>query len=313
MKSLYMALNIENKGEPVCILKSSKVAKPIQISVCSKVKELQHPFYELALDDEDDDEEFQIVPNSKQERDILYIIGKSGSGKSYYAMQYAKEYKKRHPHNPIYVFSEKPKDTESLDKIGEIHRIKIGKNLLETDSDDEDDEPKKKWDRTKTHKNVIKQFEAEAKQNAKTPSEENESSGGLLNYKDFENSLVIFDDVDAIMNKKIKEAVYGLLNQMCNMGRSKHISVIMTSHKGASRKETEIILREAHMITVFPRKVPPGDLDYILETYFGLNKEGIEDVKSIRNSRWVTLINQTYPSVAVSQKEVWIPDEKGRH
>jgi len=306
-----MALNTENIGDPVALLNSEHAHIPIYVN--SSTKTIQHPFYEFAVDDDDDNVNFQIIPNKNQERDILYIIGKSGSGKSFYAMQYAKEYKKRFPDNPIYVFSEKQSDSESLDKIGDIKRIKIGENLLEVDGDDEDDDAKIKEDAKKmygkhAHKQVLKQYEKDAKKN-RQPAEK----GELLNYKDFANSLCVFDDVDAIQNKKVKEAVYGLLNQMCNMGRSKHISVIMTAHKGADRKETAIILREAHMITVFPRKIPPNDLEYILMNYFGLDKNAIEDVKKIRNSRWATLINQTYPNVIVTQKEIWIPDEKGKH
>jgi hypothetical protein len=44
-----------------------------------------------------DDACFQHIPNLNTERNILYVCGQSGSGKSYYIKKYAEEYKKIFP------------------------------------------------------------------------------------------------------------------------------------------------------------------------------------------------------------------------
>jgi predicted AAA+ superfamily ATPase len=40
-----------------------------------------------------------------------------------------------------------------------------------------------------------------------------------INVAELSSSLIIFDDIDTIANKKIKEAVYQLLNEILQIGR----------------------------------------------------------------------------------------------
>lgn len=76
-----------------------------------------------------EDATFQVVPDTKKERDILYITGPSGSGKTTFTAGYLEQYKKKYPKNPIYIFSALKED-ETLDKISGVKRIKIGANLI---------------------------------------------------------------------------------------------------------------------------------------------------------------------------------------
>ena len=59
---------------------------------------------------------FQLTVNSDKERQILYICGASGSGKSFFAKQYCDEYTRHHKKNPIYLFSSLSAD-DSVDCI----------------------------------------------------------------------------------------------------------------------------------------------------------------------------------------------------
>jgi hypothetical protein len=68
--------------------------------------------------------QFQQVPNLSKERDVLFIAGKSDSGKSYYGREYLKQYAKLFPKRPIYLISYLPKD-ETLDEFKKISRIDI--------------------------------------------------------------------------------------------------------------------------------------------------------------------------------------------
>ncbi len=56
-----------------------------------------------------------LCPNPDT-REVLYICGPSGVGKSTLASQYIKEYQKLFPNNEVIIFSRKPKD-EVLDKL----------------------------------------------------------------------------------------------------------------------------------------------------------------------------------------------------
>ena len=122
-----------------------------------------------------------------------------------------------------------------------------------------------------------------------------------FNIEQFKNTLVIFDDVDAETNKLKKAKIYGILNIILNTGRHEKVSAIFTSHLSCAGNETKLILSEAHSITIFPKNMGNRSLNYLMDSYFGLDKHQINYIKKI-NSRWVTLI-KTYPSVLISEKE----------
>lgn len=76
----------------------------------------------------------QYVPNFKQERTIAYIVGASGSGKSYFARHFADEYKKIYPKRKIYMFSSLT-DDPSVNKIKGMKRIKLDANFMQVEFD----------------------------------------------------------------------------------------------------------------------------------------------------------------------------------
>jgi hypothetical protein len=68
------------------------------------------------------------VPNVNT-REIIYVAGPSGSGKSSYVSSYVKNYKKVFPGNEVYIFSRKDSDPV-FDTLG-INRIIIDQSLVE--------------------------------------------------------------------------------------------------------------------------------------------------------------------------------------
>jgi chromosomal replication initiation ATPase DnaA len=87
-------------------------------------------FNEIKLSDEN--QVIQHLPykslNNGNTRQILYISGQSGSGKSYYASNYIKEYVKLFPKNKILLFSSLDKDAV-LDEITNLIRVKLDENF----------------------------------------------------------------------------------------------------------------------------------------------------------------------------------------
>lgn len=72
-----------------------------------------------------DDGQFQILPSPDPEkREVFYIAGASGSGKSYLAKGYAEYYKKLYPDREVYLIS-KLKEDETLDALTFIKRLDI--------------------------------------------------------------------------------------------------------------------------------------------------------------------------------------------
>jgi hypothetical protein len=82
------------------------------------------------------DKEFEIMQHipSNRERDVVYITGQSGSGKSYYTKALAEEYRNKFKNNGIYLFSSVEKD--ALDKIKGLKRVKITNDLLNVSYED---------------------------------------------------------------------------------------------------------------------------------------------------------------------------------
>lgn len=100
------------------------------VGVTPKVKDL----YKRILQDQEsnkaielEDGMFQVIPNPDPKvREVLYVAGMSGSGKSYFAKGYAEAYKKLFPEREVYLVSKLEED-ETLDnmKIGKPKRISL--------------------------------------------------------------------------------------------------------------------------------------------------------------------------------------------
>ena len=92
-----MSLNLSKVGRPLAKIVSGKYNGHL-VSVSDQSadpetddKGLIKEFKRLKLPKES---QFQHTPDPTRERDIIYITGASGSGKSYYTRKYLEEYKK---------------------------------------------------------------------------------------------------------------------------------------------------------------------------------------------------------------------------
>jgi uncharacterized protein YerC len=116
-----------------------------------------------------------------------------------------------------------------------------------------------------------------------------------LELEDMANSLVLFDDIDTIRQKALRNRLKGILHCLLELGRHYNIEVIYISHQANKSAETKCILNEAVSITIFPKVMSSKNFKYLLENYYGLNKKQMIRIKSLP-SRWVT-ITKTYPNI----------------
>jgi len=247
-------MNFENQGTPIAIIKKGdKDKKPAILSVDNE-KKANQSFNEFKLTTKGD--VFQPIPNPKTERQILYITGASGSGKSYYTKLYCDEFKRIFPKREVYLFSSLADDS-SIDKIKGLKRVKLGEDFLKDE----------------------------------------------LTAEDFKDSMVIFDDVDCLTDKKLRLKVQAILNSILETGRHYNVYCIYTSHLPCAGNDTKRILNESHSITFFPHGLGGRSLKYLLENYLGFDKLQIKKIKKLE-SRWCTVL-KTYPQVVISEKEVY--------
>jgi hypothetical protein len=252
-----MSLNFDRVGRFLCKVEGGAYSNKI-ISVSSSLDEKDDyakPFTQLCLKDG----KFQQIPDPETERQILYITGASGSGKSTYTANYIKQYKKMFPKNEVYCFSALKED-ESLDVV-KPKRIMIDETI---------------W---------------------QSPIEVGE----------FKDSCVVLDDIDVISDKKQRDAVYSIMNQILETGRHFKITCIITNHLSTAGKDTRRVLNEAHFIVWFPFSGSNVGLKRLLEDYCGLDKKTVKYIKTLK-SRWACLV-KNYPNVIYTEKNIWLPSE----
>jgi hypothetical protein len=181
-----------------------------------------------------------LVDTRETQRDVLYISGPAGSGKSTYAAEYIKEFKKIFPKADIFLFSIKESD-KVLDQF-KPHRIMLNDELLENP----------------------------------------------INPKELAHSLVIFDDIDTISNKKLLNEVRRLRDSILEVGRSLMTYCITTTHNLTAGTHTRMQLLESTAVTFYPKMGDAFHIMRFLKEYAGLDKKKIATIMSLK-SRWVTI------------------------
>ena len=122
-----MSFNFSNVGFPICkIIGDSKLNNKV-ISLSEGDDDTIKSFNEISLNDND---KFELIPNTKASRDVIYLSGSAGVGKTYAMAVYIRNYKKKFKSNPIFLISEKEED-DTLDSINGIKRIKINDSIID--------------------------------------------------------------------------------------------------------------------------------------------------------------------------------------
>ena len=118
-----MSFNLTKIGRPIARIEGGKLDKnKVYLSTEEQDNEYIKEFSNLELNN---DSKFQQIP-SDNNREILYIVGASGSGKTTYATNYIKELRKKHKDIPLYIFSTLHDDYTEL----EPNRIKLDTTLI---------------------------------------------------------------------------------------------------------------------------------------------------------------------------------------
>ena len=122
-----------------------------------------------------------------------------------------------------------------------------------------------------------------------------------LQAEELKDSVVIFDDIDVISNRKIKEAVYNILNQVLEIGRHYRTSCIVTNHLPTNGNWTRRILNESSSYIYFPASAG-GKVKYLLTEYLDIDKKQIKYFKNC-HTRWVC-IGKNFPQYYITEHEI---------
>ena len=120
-----------------------------------------------------------------------------------------------------------------------------------------------------------------------------------LDWREFENCMVIFDDIDSIKGK-LGKTVDALRDKLLKNSRKFKVSVVSTSHD-ACGQSLKSVLNESKIIVFFMLNYNRS-LKYLLENYLGLDKNTILKLKKTSDSsRWTAYV-KGYPSYLIQQK-----------
>jgi hypothetical protein len=120
-----------------------------------------------------------------------------------------------------------------------------------------------------------------------------------LDWKEFSDCLIIFDDIDSIKGK-LGKTIDELRDKLLKNSRKFRVSVISTSHDACGIK-LKSVLNESKIIVFFMMNYNRS-LKYLLENYLGMSKHVIEKLKNSK-SRW-TAFCKAYPSYLIQQRHI---------
>ncbi len=117
-------------------------------------------------------------------------------------------------------------------------------------------------------------------------------------------SLVLFDDIDTIFDKKLLSVVNNIKSQILEIGRHKNIYCIVTSHliNSSDRNSTRTMMNEMSNLVIFPKG--GGSVyqqKYCLKNYLGFNAKQVDKILNQEDTRWV-FISKNYPQYILTQK-----------
>lgn len=121
-----------------------------------------------------------------------------------------------------------------------------------------------------------------------------------IHPQELKDSLVIADDCDTIPDKKLKEAVNKLINDIAEIGRHYNVSLIKVSHVINKGNESKIILNEASHYILFPHGSTRRALDYVLKSYVGCDTKDIDKIMKIPSRYFV--VTRKFPTSIMHKK-----------
>lgn len=116
---------------------------------------------------------------------------------------------------------------------------------------------------------------------------------------DFEDSLVIFDDIESSECPKATQLMYNLMDDISKNGRHHNISVIFCNQECRMGKKTKPILSMLTGLVIFPQNCSTYQTEKLLKEQIGLGKDEINTILHLP-SRWVYL-NRSCPQYVLHQ------------
>lgn len=237
---------------------------------------------------------FQVLPNpNPKKRDVIFLTGTSGSGKSYFAKNFILDYVKLHNNQrKVFIVSQMESD-ETLDEAMYL----FPSNISESERAAMAPEAKEKY-----RNPMVKRIPLDDNYWFENPPS--------VDHEHFARTLWVFDDIDAIPNKQMVANIEMFLNNIATRGRMHGetqgaISTLYITHHTSvgTNKRLKLVMHDSTGYVVYPSSSSARGLVYLLNNYANVDCNfKILNQKFKRLGRWV-YIRKHYPQVMVSANQ----------
>lgn len=125
-----------------------------------------------------------------------------------------------------------------------------------------------------------------------------------LEIENFRNAIMIFDDIDTILDKPLVKYIRNFRDDVLETGRHYDITIISTSHIITNFLATRTLINEANAIVLFPKGSSFYAVSNFLERYMGFSKRQIRMVEKLQ-TRWIWFWKE-YPKYAIYERGAFI-------
>lgn len=128
------------------------------------------------------------------------------------------------------------------------------------------------------------------------------------NIVEFEDSVVVFDDIDSIQDEKLLKKLYVLVKGLMQSGRHYGIDIIFIGHTFKNRDKTKYVIQECNYVVLFPQDGAYIQKENFLKDYVGMDKSQIARILKT-SERWVMIHNEC-PVFVQTKHELYFPKSK---
>jgi len=256
-----------------------------------------------------------IIPPSvvsKRERDVWYLSGKSGAGKSYLSAELIDFYRKTGQR--VYVLS--PVKDAKFGKDAKYLNIEnlVGMSTSYDTANARFQEAKIRFKYKKKEKELADNpdlmMKLELRLNELKPDA---SKRGRMEMKlcpdkmkeMFSDCVILFDDYQEGMTGGQIKLVEFFRDFYLTTGRHTRTSMILCHHISNDREKTKMIMTETSNIVLFSKSTTKSR-EYLLKTYYGFHKGQIADVEKRMKAkdRWVSFDKDL--GILMTPQKLWV-------
>jgi hypothetical protein len=127
-----------------------------------------------------------------------------------------------------------------------------------------------------------------------------------INFEDFKDTIVVFDDIEKTNDEKISKKLMSLRDTILFRGRHLNINLINVSHDVLGGKETKRLHSEENCCIIYPKYNTAHSIRNYLNKYMGLSNKQVEFVRN-QPTRGC-FISNTAMQYCITEKSIFMFD-----